>query len=84
MQIVNGKIVKVETLQIGVHVKSIVHIQGNGKEFGFVEFRGRNMMDLLKPFKENDHVNIIASLQGSISRAGVYFNNLVADSIQKV
>ncbi len=83
MQIVKGTITSVENLEIGVHVKAVVDVKCLGRERGFIEFRGKNMMELLKPFKVGDRVQIVASLEAAVSKAGVRFNNLIAYSIEK-
>lgn len=84
MQIIRGTIQKIEEHQIGVHEKAIVDVKGIGRERAFIEFKGKNMMETLKPFKDGSKVEIVASLEASISNAGVRFNNLIAYKIQPV
>lgn len=83
MQVIKGKVENVENLQIGVHEKAIVDVKGIGRERAFVEFRGKAMMDQLAAVKIGERVEIVASLEANVSKAGVRFNNLIAFSINK-
>lgn len=78
-----GTIKRIDDATVGEHKKMIVEIT-NDDERAFVEFRGVCMIDRLKKFNVGDRVEVLVAMNGSVSKKGNRFNNIVAKQIYEL
>lgn len=84
--IITGRIEDIETENVSTALeKKVVTVTTNDNQKSFIEFRGPIMMKLLSDCKIDDQVLISVKFEGKRAiKTGVRFNNIVAQSIQKV
>jgi hypothetical protein len=84
MSIFIGKIESIEEENIGtVHHKKVVTLKKDS-ETAFFEFRKATFIKFLEAFKKGDSVMVGYLHQGKQTTAKMRFNNLVAQTIEKI
>lgn len=86
MSIITGKIETVDdNTTSNQHQKRVATIVTDDGQKAFVEFRGPIMIKMIEALTQGDRVIVPVKYEGKTSKAtGINFNNLVAQSIQKV
>jgi len=64
--------------------KKLVTLKLPERQKCFVEFRSKEVLQKLSGLKEDDRVEIEATLEGKYSKAGQHYNNIVAITIKSV
>lgn len=84
MGVVTGRIIKIEDLSQGVHVKNRLTIRSFESGLVFIEFRGA-MKKISDFYVENENVFVRYHYDGKTSKSkGIPYNNLRGISIKSV
>ena len=86
MSLISGKIESIETENQSTPLeKKVITITSSDNQKSFIEFRGPIMIKMLSNFQIGCNVIVPVKYEGKVSKnTGARFNNLVAQSIQKV
>jgi len=82
---IQGEITQIDHIKNSFNDKLLATVKQPDKEDCFVEFRGRVMMDILRPYQVGETVIINAFIEGKKSNlSGTRYNNIVARNIKTI
>ena len=80
---IQGQITQIDEVNNNFNDKYVAVVKQTDNEDCFVEFRGKVMMNVLRPYRVGESVTISAFIEGKTSKfSGARYNNIVARNIK--